>query len=97
MNNNFLEKHKFTLLLIFTIVVFITTITLLKPREKYSYDTTFMYEVQEGDTLYDLAKSTNKNLDVYKVINIIIIENGLVNNTIYDGQMLEIPIFNNTK
>lgn len=61
--------------------------------EKYTYENTTYYEVEQGDTLWTIAcRYTTNEQDVRRVIDIIKDINDC-NSTIYPGEWLEVPDF----
>lgn len=61
----------------------------------YEYDKTVTYFVEQGDTLWTIARrySDTRNHDVRRVISMIEEINDC-NANIYPGDLLEIPVFN---
>lgn len=61
--------------------------------EKYAYENTVYYEIEQGDTLWTIARRyTTSEQDVRRVIGIIKDINKC-DSTIYPGDWLEIPDF----
>lgn len=74
-------------------ITILVKLTAAVATEKYVYENTVYYEVEQGDTLWTIASryTTNKQ-DVRRVIDIIKDINEC-DSTIYPGEWLEIPDF----
>lgn len=48
--------------------------------------------VEKGDTLWEIAKRYRKNGDIRKLINEIERANGITDSTIYEGDVLRLPL-----
>lgn len=85
-------------LVIFCGIAALSATTLNERSHAYDYDTTTVYYVSSGDTLWDIAKQVSGNShnhDTRKVIDEIQKLNNLETVDIFPGDLLTVPVFNN--
>lgn len=78
---------------IVAVITFGVWLFISSDKQTYSYEDTTTYWVEEGDTLWRIAREySTERQDIRRVIDIIEDINDC-NATIYPGQMLTVPVF----
>ena len=93
------NRKKFILSLSIVVLIIIFTILLTKHSFSHVESKTKTIYISSGDTLWDIAvleQNTNeyyKNKKVREIVEDIKYKNNLKNSYIYEGQKIEIPIY----
>lgn len=86
-------------ILALTVFIFLGGLSIYVNAERaaaYEYHDTGIWVVEKGDTLWSIAnKHCNNSHDTRKVIDIIQELNGDLSATIYPGQVIDVPLFEN--
>lgn len=87
-----LKNRKRFYIFIMTLTVIFSFIAFAAAVNGADFDEYETVVVKRGDTLWDLAEKYCNGTDIRRYIEIIKSANGLTDNTIYEGDVLRMPI-----
>ena len=90
---NYQEKRKLIIILLF-FGILLSQLVIPLVTKANSPDNYITVIVQEGDSLWTIAKQFNNNkLDIRKYIYLIQQQNGMKNSMLQPGQLIRIPLY----